>query len=252
VMARQYLGDTLDIHTGGEDNAFPHHECEIAQSEALTGRPFSRFWLHTRFLLVDGAKMAKSKGNMYTLEDVEARGHDARTLRFYLLSAQYRVPMNFTFEALGAAKDAVAGLDAMARRVEPSPGAPDVPPLAEACDRADRGFLAALEDDLNISAALAAVHELRGVLNRTPAFSPADAARAWASLDRIDSVLGLDLRGASRPVPLGDADVARLIDERNAARKSRDFARADGIRKDLLARGIVLEDTPQGVKWRRA
>jgi cysteinyl-tRNA synthetase len=261
-MARQYLGDTLDIHTGGEDNAFPHHECEIAQSEALTGKPFSRFWLHTRFLLVDGAKMAKSSGTMYVLEDVEkhlgAEGDPEkerrarRALRYYLLSAHYRAPMNFTFDALGAATDSVAGLDAMARRIEATPGAADVPGLADACARADGAFLAALEDDLNISSALAAVYELRGVLNKVPAFSAADVACAWATLDRIDSVLGLDLRAAARPVALGDADIARLIDERNAARKSRDFARADQIRKDLLAKGIVLEDTPQGVKWRRA
>ncbi|MCE9636241.1 MAG: cysteine--tRNA ligase [Planctomycetes bacterium] len=251
AMARKYLGDTLDIHTGGEDNAFPHHECEIAQSEALTGRTFARFWLHTRFLLVDGQKMSKSKGTMYVVEDVEARGFAPRVLRYYLLSAHYRAPMNFTWDALTAATESVRGFDAMVRRVTPDAVAPNDPAVAVACAKADKDFLAALEDDLNISAALAAVHELRGAMNKVSAFSPADAARAWGTIDRIDSVLGLGLRDAAKPQDLGDADVQRLIDERNAARKARDFARADQIRKDLLAKGIVLEDTPQGVKWRR-
>jgi cysteinyl-tRNA synthetase len=251
-MSRKYLGDTLDIHTGGEDNAFPHHECEIAQSESLTGVPFSRFWLHTRFLLVDGQKMSKSKGTMFVLEDVEARGHSARVLRYYLLSTHYRAPMNFTWEALAGAEETVKSLDAMVRRLASSPATPDDPALAAALDAAGRDFLSALEDDLNISAALAVVHSVRGELNRRETLSPADLVRANERITAIDSVLGLGLLAQAAPsASPEDAGIQALVDERDAAKKSRDFARADAIRKDLAARGIAIEDTKQGTKWRR-
>ncbi len=252
AMSRKYLGDTLDIHTGGEDNAFPHHECEIAQSESLTGAPFSRFWLHTRFLLVDGQKMSKSKGTMFVLEDVEARGHSARALRYYLLSTHYRAPMNFTWEALAGADETVKSLDAMVRRLAASPATHDDPALAAALDAAGRDFLTALEDDLNISAALAVVHSVRGELNRRETLSPADLVRAKERIAAIDSVLGLGLLTQAAPGSNPeDATIQALVDERDAAKKARDFARADAIRKDLAARGIVIEDTKQGTKWRR-
>jgi cysteinyl-tRNA synthetase len=249
AMSRKYLGDELDIHTGGEDNAFPHHECEIAQSEAVTGKTFVRFWLHTRFLMVDGAKMGKSKGNWYLLDDVEKRGHSMRVLRYFLLSAHYRAPINFTWDALEGAKGAVESLDAMVRGVVEAPDAADRAEVAQACDRAGAAFLAALQDDLNVSAALAAVFEFRGFVNRSGPFSPGDARRVRERIAGFDSVLGLGLLDQAGGG--ADAEIDRLVAERQAARKSKDFARADAIRKELDAKGIVLEDTPQGVRWFR-
>ena len=256
AMARKYFGDTLDIHTGGEDNAFPHHECEIAQSEALTGKPFSRFWLHTRFLVLDGKKMAKSSGPMVNLGDIETRGYAHRVVRYYLLSAHYRTPLNFSWEGLDAAKSAVESLDAMVRGLVEDANAPDRPEVAQACDRAGAAFLAALQDDLNASAALAAVFEFRTFVNKSGPFSKGDSARVRGRIATIDSVLGIGLApesgGAVATAPGGpDADIDRLVAERQAARKSKDFARADAIRKELDAKGIVVEDTPQGVRWFR-
>jgi cysteinyl-tRNA synthetase len=251
AMARKYLGDTLDIHTGGEDNVFPHHECEIAQSEALTGKPFARFWLHTRFLLVDGQKMSKSKGTQYVLADVEARGHSFRALRYMLLATHYRQPMNFTWDALAGAAETVGSLDAAVRRLATDPKVPDDPALGAAADDAGKAFLAALEDDLNVSAALAVVHGFRGELNRRAALSPGDLARARARLAAFDEVLGLDLLAQEPGASAGDAEIDRLVAEREAARKARDFAKADRLRGEIAARGVVLEDTPRGVVWRR-
>jgi cysteinyl-tRNA synthetase len=261
VMARKYLGDTLDIHTGGEDHLFPHHECEIAQSEGVTGRPFSRFWLHNRFLLVDGAKMAKSAGTMYVLEDVErhfgaqtdeARRQVHRALRYFLLSAHYRAPINFSWEALGAAVRAVESLDAMVRGLVEDASRPDRPAVASKSHDAASRFLAALQDDLNVSDALATVHEFRSFANRNGPYSPGDARCIRERVAAFDRVLGLGLIERAAPgVPGADDDVERLVAERQAARKARDFARADAIRRDLAARGLVLEDTPQGVRWYR-
>ncbi len=254
AMARKYLGDTLDIHTGGEDNVFPHHECEIAQSEGFLGRPFVRFWLHNRHLLVDGRKMAKRDGTFHTFRDVEERGHSMRALRYLLLSTHYRLPMNFTWDSLAAAERTVAGLDAAVRAAVADASRADRPEVAAQAAASEAQFLAALEDDLNVSAALAVVHEFRSFVNRSAPFSTADAARVRAAWERLDSVLGLELLAQADAAPAAredDAEIQALVDARTAARAAREWARADALRDELAARGIALEDTPAGVRWSR-
>jgi cysteinyl-tRNA synthetase len=257
AMSRKYLGDTLDIHTGGEDNAFPHHECEIAQSEALTGKPFVRYWMHSRFLLVDGARMAKSKGNLYTVEDVEERGFPPRVLRYFLMSAHYRAPMNFTWEGLEGAKSAVESLDAMVRGISESQERADRPDVLETCEQSRARFLAALQDDLNISNALAVVHDFRAFVNREGPYSQADTRRIRDQIIEFNRVLGIGLDVlANDPEMHGGGvylgpEVERLIFERRAARQTKDFARADAIRKQLDQMGVVVEDTPNGLRWYR-
>lgn len=248
AMAMRYLGEQLDIHTGGEDNLFPHHECEIAQAEAATGRsPYVRCWMHNRHLLVDGTKMAKSLGNFYTLRDLLARGHSPLAIRYLLLSSQYRMPLNFTMEGLEAAATAVRRINDFAARLAEAPDVPGGPDVAPLCDKAKADFAAALDDDLNTSGALAAVFDFMHAVNRLQLTAPA-AARVREAIGYFDRVL--DLLEA-RPESL-DAEVERLIAERQAARKAKDFTRADAIRAALAERGIILEDTPQGVRWRRA
>ncbi len=252
AMSRKYLGDELDIHTGGEDNVFPHHECEIAQSESFTGKTFVRHWMHTRHLQVDGGKMAKSDGTFITYEQVEARGHSMRALRYLLLSAHYRMPLNFTWDALAGAESVVDGLDATIRTLTSDAALAADPAVAERCAAVEAGFLAALQDDLNVSAALAHVHDLRGFVNKHGPFATADADRVRAAFAYVDELLGLDLLTQDSGADGDDAaEIDALVQERIDARASKNWARADEIRDELTGRGITVEDTPDGARWYR-
>ncbi len=251
AMSMHYLGETFDIHTGGVDNMFPHHENEIAQSEAATGRQFVRFWLHSNHLMVEGERMAKSKGNFYTLRDLLKKGYNGKAIRFLLLSTHYRNPLNFTFTALDQAGKNVERLqDFSFRLTEYRSNGPDFLQLAQIFEERKREFAEALADDLNISGALAALFSFMRDLNPLlleGKLSSDDAARALDLFRDLDRVLGV--LEQKEEVEEG---VLRLIEERAEARKNKDFTRADQIRRDLESRGILLEDTLQGTRWRKA
>jgi cysteinyl-tRNA synthetase len=251
-MSMEYLGETFDIHCGGVDLVFPHHENEIAQSEGSTGRQFVRYWLHGEHLKIDGETMSKSKGNYYTLRDLVERGFSPAAIRYALLSVPYRKQLNFTLDGLRGIEKTVAGLqDFHARLVEARTEPGGTPELRAAAARALEEFEAGLDDDLNTSVALAAVHNLTREVNTALACQGlrADDQRDLLELvGRFDSVLNVFGRPRSEML---DSEVQALIDERQEARRRRDFARGDEIRDQLLARGIVLEDTRDGVRWKR-
>ncbi|HVM60069.1 MAG TPA: cysteine--tRNA ligase [Verrucomicrobiae bacterium] len=243
VMSMKHLGETFDIHCGGEDLIFPHHEDEIAQSEAATGKPFVRYWLHNAHLLVEGKKMSKSLGNYYTLRDLLAKGWTGREIRYALLSAHYREQLNFTFDGLQAARTALQRIDEFLLKLrEIASTNPQGQPAVLASE-----FEAALDDDLNISGGLGAVFEFVREKNKQTV-SPDEAAGILDVWQRLDGVLGLGMPVKSE-VP---ADVQRLVEERQAARKARDFKRSDEIRDQLAKLGWVIEDTPKGPRAKRA
>ncbi len=265
AMAMRYLGETLDIHTGGIDLAFPHHENEIAQSEAATGKPFARFWLHAEHLLVEGEKMSKSLGNFFTLRDLFAKGCKPSTLRFLLASVPYRRQLNFTFDGLQQAASSVERLRNFAARLQEEKfSAGEQPGLAACVRRAEEEFDAGLADDLNTAQALAAVFDLvreANIAMDKGEFRQGDVEAAGALLanfDRVFAVLKdtdaekLCALGYGGEGELSDAEVEALISQRNEARRRRDFPAADRIRKELAGRGILLEDTKAGsVRWKR-
>lgn len=255
AMSRKYLGDHFDLHTGGEDNVFPHHECEIAQSVSALDTPFVNLWMHTKFLQVDGGKMGKSLGNAYTLDDLRERGFSPLDFRLLLLRGSYRSPLNFTWEALKGAAEARANLVDFRNRLLAEIGAMDSAPLGlddlpaeSAVASARTSFQKALADDLNTSEAVAALFQLRSPFAQGQ-LDPAEYPAALAFLMEADGVFGfLEAQSSDGP---SDEDVERLIEERGAARAAKDFARADEIRDALVAAGITLEDTSEGVKWFR-
>ena len=248
AMSMKYLGTHFDIHTGGEDNIFPHHENEIAQSEAATGTTFVNYWLHCRHLLVDNQKMSKSLGNFYTLRDLLDKGFKPKGLRYALLATHYRQPMNFTLEGLHAAENAVQRLLDFLHALSSADGSGfDVAPVLQ---RTQERFKACLDDDLNISGALGAIFEMVRDVNRAMAqqqLSAAEAAQVTAAMRRFDTVLGV-LEPAE---DTDDAQAEALVLERQEARQQRDFARADAIRDQLQELGYTVEDTPQGSRLKR-
>jgi cysteinyl-tRNA synthetase len=259
AMAMEYLGETLDIHTGGVDNLFPHHTNEIAQSEGATGKPFARYWLHAAHLLVEGQKMAKSLGNFFTIPDVIERGFSPSTIRYLLLSGHYRTQLYFTFHGLDGAARSVDRLYEFRERVRSATktDGPAVGDLEQAAGAARSDFEAAMDDDLNVSEGLAAVFGLvregNQRLDEAGASAPSGLDAVLSFLGDFDSVFGvLALRDGEGAAVDDDLAiwVEAMIVERKTSRAARDFARADQIREELLERGIVLEDTAKGTRWK--
>lgn len=284
AMAMSYLGESFDLHAGGEDLMFPHHENEIAQSESATHKPFARHWFHIRFLLVEGRKMSKSEGNFYTLRDLLLKGYKASAIRFLLTSVPYRQQLNFTFEGLAAETGAVERLRTFYQRLKTTQWPEGAvaesfsSPITEAASTASEKFRAALANDLNTAEARAAIFDLVRAVN-----AAADAGtlvkqdvvavlNVLADFDKVFAVLEdndaqwtrFALEWAEREgcldkaspevlaqLSLNDAQIEALIEERNQARRTRNFARADAIRKELLEKGIILEDSKEGVRWKR-
>ena len=253
AMSMKYLGETFDLHCGGEDLIFPHHENEIAQSQCGTGKPFVRHWMHVKHLLVEGETMSKSKGNFFLVPDLLERGHSPESIRYLLAGAHYRKPLNFTFEALTGAAAALERVRGLVQRLGDVTREGTAEPAEQAVRAARETFAAALADDLNTPEALAAVHGLVTRANSLlgeGAMTREGADRVQRELASMDSVFGVLLPGAEQEDRLS-AEEQALFDERQEARKQRDFARADAARGRLEAMGVVLEDTPRGTRWRR-
>ncbi len=259
AMSTDMLGDTIDIHLGGEDLLFPHHENEIAQSEAATGRPFARHWLHVKHLKVEGRKMSKSAGNFHTVRGLLDEGRDPASIRWALLSAHYRSELDFTRAGLESAAASVQRLLDFRRRVRAAATAPgSAPRLAEQARTASAAFLDALADDLNVSRALAELWTLVRDANAamdaaSDAVAPESRTALLEALAGMDEALGvMDLADRARRVGAdADAEVDQLVDARNEARARRDYATADRIRDELAARGVRMEDAPSGTRWTR-
>jgi len=252
AMSMAHLGPGFDIHTGGEDLVFPHHEDELAQSEAATGQPFVQIWLHCAHLRIGGEKMARRTGNFERVADLIEQGVSMRALRYALISVHYRAPLNWSEDSLPAAAAAIERVDALlATLAAYREDRGDDPGLRTALDGIRAGFEAGLDDDLNISAALAALFEGVRDLNRrvdARSLSTTDAARAASLIRELDAVLGV----AAPAAGVLDGDLQAMLDERAAARAARDWAASDRLRDELLARGVAVEDTRDGQRWRMA
>jgi cysteinyl-tRNA synthetase len=252
AMSMKYLGETFDLHVGGEDLVFPHHENEIAQSTCGTGKPFARHWMHVRHLLIDDETMSKSKGNFFTIPDILGKGHSAEAIRYLLAGAHYVKPLNFGFEGLQQSRSALERVHGLLGRLGEVDRAGEAGPAAGACAEARRAFDEALADDLNTPEALAAVHGLVGRANALLAEGALTRAGAEAVRREIESMDGIF--AVLVPGPATErlsAEEQALFDERQEARRRREFARADAARTRLEALGVLLEDTPTGTRWRR-
>lgn len=257
VMSKKYLGDEIDIHAGGEDLIFPHHENEIAQSEAANGKAFARYWMHNAFLNIDNRKMSKSEGNFFTVRDISEK-YDLQILRFFMLSAHYRSPLNFSADLMEAAKSgydrivtSISNLDYLLEN------APEREP--DAAERADmeaaKGYMAkfeeAMEDDFNTADAISVIFELVKFVNTK---AKEQSSQTFLQAMKKEIVTLTDLCGliVEKEAEILDEDIEKLIQERQSARKEKNFQRADEIRDELQKQGIILEDTREGVKWKRA
>jgi len=251
AMSMKYLGETLDIHCGGVDNIFPHHENEIAQSEAATGKKFVNYWLHNEHLLVEGKRMAKRFGNYYTLRDLIKKGYDPTTVRYLLISTHYRQQLNFTFKGLDAAKSAVERLKNFARRLLEVNGKGSDGKVRLLIEKVKKDFEEAMDDDLNIGVALASLFDFVRDVNRLMddnSLSREEAKEIYKLIMRFDEVLGvIGIVEIEKRLP---KEAEELIRKREEARKAKDWETADKIREQLKDMGIIIEDTPQGVRWR--
>lgn len=251
AMSMKYLGESFDLHTGGVDNLFPHHEDEIAQAEAATGKQFVKYWMHCAHLVVDGKKMSKSLGNFYTLRDVMSRGYAGREIRYVLLGAQYRQSLNFTFGALDAARASLARLDEFRARLTDSAAKTggQSAPLPVWAERGKKRFTEALDEDLNMPEALAAIFDMVHEGNRAVDAGDPGAGAATGLLADMDRVLGVLSTGA--PDEAADQSVSELVSQRDAARKARKWDESDRLRKQLMDLGWDVKDTPTGTRISR-
>jgi len=253
VMSMKYLGKTLDIHTGGEDNIFPHHECEIAQSEGATGKKFVRFWLHTRHLLVNGEKMSKSKGNFYTLRDLLKKGYDPKAIRYLLLSGHYRIRLNFTEKGLRSAEGTIKRLQdfvSVMKGIKVRKGRN--PKVKKLVQKVKKDFEKAMDDDLNISLALARIFDFVREMNKlvSEGIEKEDAKLVYETMLKFDEVLGLELDKVKMEKP--PKEIEKLIEKREGFRREKNWKEADKIRNRLRKMGYILEDTETGVKVKKA
>ena len=256
-MSKKYLGEQIDIHAGGEDLIFPHHENEIAQSEAANGKPFAKYWMHNGFLNIDNRKMSKSLGNFFTVREISEK-YDLQVLRFFMLSAHYRSPLNFSAELMEAAGNGLERIVTASGNLKFLMENAGTDKMTEAetelfaqTDRFKENFEKAMEDDFNTADAIAAIFDFVKFINTN---TDGNSSKEYLEklhdrLATLADVLGIIV---DRDEEMLDEEIEALIEERQTARKNRDFARADQIREELLAKGIVLEDTREGVKWRRA
>lgn len=251
VMSMKYLGESFDIHCGGVDNIFPHHENEIAQSEGATGKQFVKYWLHSEHLIVEGRKMAKSFNNFYTLRELLDKGYSPMAVRYLLMATHYRQQLNFTFDGLDAARNALERYNDFFRNLSDYNGGESSGEADKYIEKALEDFEAALSDDLNVSAALAAVFDFIRDINRLRAennLSIDERDRAKDALLKMDSILDLLQREEEG---VDGSEIEELIRKRTDAKKNRDFETADKIRDELAEKGIILEDTPSGTKWKK-